>query len=138
MKCSNEKSKPIHLGVIKQDKVHGITVDMVYNLDKTLAIFMRDTLIAFSEKAISYPFQYEYYDDEDAALEAYKNDLRSIANKLDFYIKDDLSIIAEEKHCPIDKVEITSDDLHSVSIRKSVELAKAFDALKDVFFSLWL
>lgn len=100
--------KPIKLGQIKDGKLEKFGKDVCWNLDRTIAIFLRDTLRKFADTTHSYPDRYdenwevmttEQWENRDKEKDGYEiwiNHIREIADKIDFYLKDAEEFLDEE------------------------------------------
>ncbi len=128
------KMKPIKLGTIRDyDTPIKPKSNVVWDFDKTLAIFIRDGLRKLAEITCSCPYRFvETYantipdDDKDKAqkvadydgTDAWKKELRDLANKFDAYIHIYNSYGDEET-------------------RVLNETKEALNKLKEIFFELW-
>lgn len=94
-----KREKPIKLGTIKDDKLTGQSDNALWNFDKTLRIFLRDSLRKFAESCDSYPDCFndnwelmttEEWEKRDKNKDYYKawiDHLNGIADKLDYSLQ---------------------------------------------------
>ena len=95
-----KKEKPVKLGIIKNDKLIKQSDNALWNFDRTLRIFLRDSLRKFAESCDSYPDCFndnwelmttEEWDKRDKNKDYYKawiDHLNGIADKLDYSLSD--------------------------------------------------
>ena len=95
-----KKEKPVKLGTIKDDKLTGQSDNALWNFDRTLRIFLRDSLRKFAESCNSYPDCFndnwelmttEEWEKRDKNKDYYKawiDHLNGIADKLDYSLSD--------------------------------------------------
>ena len=108
MKFNPLKESPIKLGQIKNGKLEKFGKDICWNLDRTIAIFLRDTLRHFADTTQSFPDCYddnwdkmtvEQWQNRDKERDGYKiwvTHIREIADKINFYLKDAEEFLDEE------------------------------------------
>lgn len=94
------KEKSIKLGTIKDGKLIGQSNNALWNFDRTLRIFLRDSLRKFAESCDSYPDCFndnwelittEEWEKRDKNKDYYKawiDHLNGIADKLDYSLSD--------------------------------------------------
>ena len=95
-----KKEKPIKLGTIKDGKLIGQSNNALWNFDRTLRIFLRDSLRKFAESCDGYP---DYFNDNWELItteewekrdknkdyhKAWIDHLNGIADKLDYSLSD--------------------------------------------------
>ena len=102
------KENPIKLGRIKNGKLEKFGKDICWNLDRTIATFLRDTLRHFADTTQSFPDCYddnwdkmtiEQWQNRDKEKDGYKiwaDHLNEVANKFDYYLKDPEESLDEE------------------------------------------
>ena len=102
------KEKPIKLGIIKDDKLTKQSDSALWNFDRTLRIFLRDSLRKFAESCDSYPVcfndnwelmateEWEKRDKNKDYYKAWVDHLNEITNKLDYSLSDAWEILTEE------------------------------------------
>lgn len=102
------QEKPIKLGQIKSGKLEKFGKNVCWNLDKTIAIFLRDTLRHFADTTQSFPDCYddnwdkmtvEQWQNRDKEKDGYNiwvTHIREIADKIDFYLKDPEDLLTQE------------------------------------------
>lgn len=102
------KEKPIKLGTIKDDKLIGQSNNALWNFDRTLRIFLRDSLRKFAESCDSYPDRFndnwelittEEWEKRDRNKDYYKawtDHLNGIADKLDYSLSDAWDSLTDE------------------------------------------
>lgn len=102
------QEKPIKLGQIKSGKLEKFGKNVCWNLDKTIAIFLRDTLRHFADTTQSFPDCYddnwdkmtvEQWQNRDKEKDGYNiwvTHIREIADKIDFYLKDCEELLDKE------------------------------------------
>lgn len=95
-----KKEKPVKLGIIKNDKLIKQSDNALWNFDRTLRIFLRDSLRKFAESCDSYPDcfndnwelmtteEWEKRDKNKDYYTAWINHLNEIADKLDYSLSD--------------------------------------------------
>lgn len=95
-----KKEKPIKLGIIKDDKLTGQSENALWNFDRTLRIFLRDSLRKFAESCDSYPDcfndnwelittgEWEKRDKNKDYYKAWIDHLNGVADKLDYSLSD--------------------------------------------------
>lgn len=103
-----KKEKPIKLGTIKDDKLIGQSDSALWNFDRTLRIFLRDSLRKFAESCDSYPDCFndnwelmttEEWEKRDKNKDYYKawiDHLNGIADKLDYSLSDAWESLTDE------------------------------------------
>lgn len=103
-----KKEKPIKLGVIKDGKLTGQSDNALWNFDRTLRIFLRDSLRKFAESCDSYPDCFndnwelmtaEEWEKRDKNKDYYKawiDHLNGIADKLDYSLSDAWESLTDE------------------------------------------
>lgn len=103
-----KREKPIKLGTIKDDKLTGQSDNALWNFDKTLRIFLRDSLRKFAESCDSYPDCFndnwelmttEEWEKRNKNKDYYKawiDHLNGIADKLDYSLSDAWESLTDE------------------------------------------
>ena len=102
------KEKPIKLGIIKNNRLTGQSDNALWNFDRTLRIFLRDSLRKFAETCDSYPDCFndnwelittEEWEKRDKNKDYYKawiDHLNGIADKLDYSLSDAWDSLTDE------------------------------------------
>lgn len=103
-----KKEKPVKLGIIKNDKLIKQSDNALWNFDRTLRIFLRDSLRKFAESCDSYPDcfndnwelmtieEWEKRDKNKDYYTAWINHLNEIADKLDYSLSDAWESLTDE------------------------------------------
>lgn len=103
-----KKEKPIKLGIIKDDKLTGQSDNAIWNFDRTLRIFLRDSLRKFAESCDSFPDCFndnwelmttDEWEKRDKSKDYYKawiDHLNGIADKLDYSLSDAWESLTDE------------------------------------------
>ena len=103
-----KREKPIKLGTIKDDKLTGQSDNALWNFDRTLRIFLRDSLRKFAESCNSYPDCFndnwelmttEEWGKRDKNKDYYTawiDHLNGIADKLDYSLSDAWDSLTDE------------------------------------------
>ena len=98
----------IKLGQIKSGKLEKFGKNVCWDLDKTIAIFLRDTLRHFADTTQSFPDCYddnwdkmtvEQWQNRDKEKDGYNiwvTHIREIADKINFYLKDPEDLLTQE------------------------------------------
>ena len=153
------------IGKIKGGKLIGFSDSTLFDLDKSLAIIIRDLLVRFKEINIGIPNDiYEKCnEDEELALEEWNGIIQSIIDKLDYYVTDpfdllsaedqeiligqhrwskslkdkkDLDYILNNEISPEEKEVFNKEG--EISKDQKEKLGEALDMLKERFTGLWL
>ena len=103
-----KKEKPIKLGTIKDDNLTGQSDNALWNFDRTLRIFLRDSLRKFAESCDSYPDcfndnwelmtteEWKKRDKNKDYYTAWIDHLNEIADKLDYSLSDAWESLTDE------------------------------------------
>ena len=128
-------------GIIKvSDDGAEISDNLLWGLERTLAIVLRDSLRAFASKCNSYPYYFDEnwniaVDNEASSKCTYIkwiNHLNAIADKFDYYLKDASKVIADKG---INKESIK--EMESIEEKQVKCVEEALIELSKIYASLW-
>lgn len=146
------KDKPVRLGQIKNSKLEKYGDNICWNLDKTIAIFLRDVLRRYADTSQGFPDcydenwdvmtteQWEQRDREKDGYATWVSHIRDIADKIDFYLKDPEELLEQEdrdflesyyKKYPV-KFEKTTDNYYTLAHHAPKEEENRY---RDIIFN---
>lgn len=151
-------NKSIKLGKIKKGQIVGMSDSAVWDLDVTIAIFLRDALRKFVQSTHSFPSDTEDADENEFLKWLEK--LNSIASKFDLYVRSGDSFLSDDEKeflayykwrynssDPESRERVTENDqqkmtsimlkLDEVAISQKKALSDAIEELKENYFDLW-
>lgn len=153
------------IGKIKGGKLVGFSDSTLFDLDKSLAIIIRDLLIRFKEINIGIPNDiYEKCnEDEELAFTTWNNLIQTIIDKLDYYLTPTFDLLSKEDQevlltnckwprafkkkedlerilntAPSSEVKEVWEKEYQLSKKQTLALKEALTLLRDRFNDLWL
>lgn len=139
----------VKLGKIVDDKMTGFSSNLIWNLDATLAIIIRDSLRYFAENVHSYPTPPDFFECTREKDEQWYKDwvdkVNQVADKFDTYVRDDDDFLTDEERKrqydyyahgkgSIADIRAKSFDINQMKINAVKE---GCEMLKEIFPSLW-